>query len=99
MEKRNRRTAAAVLLALALLVATANQVNAQFSRRNPFVEAVEKTRPSIVTVKVEKRGNWGKKEVIGTGVIVDERGYVITNSHVVSNGEGFIVVLQRRHGT
>ncbi len=94
MEKRNRRTAAAVLVALALLVGIGTEVNAQqFSRRNPFVEAVEKTRPSIVTVKVDKRGNWGKKEVIGTGVIVDERGYIVTNSHVVSNGEGFIVVL------
>jgi serine protease Do len=93
MEKRNRRAAPAALLALALLVVSGNEVNAQFSRRNPFVEAVEKTRPSIVTVKVEKRGNWGTTEIIGTGVIVDERGYLITNSHVVNNGESFVIVL------
>src|SRR5207248_9308446 len=48
---------------------------------------------SVVTVKVDKRGNWGTKAVIGTGVIVDERGYLITNSHVVSNSERVAVVL------
>jgi serine protease Do len=92
MEKRIRRTAA-VLMAFAMLLAAGSEANGQFSRRNPFVEAVEKTRPSIVTVKVDKRGNGGKKDVIGTGVIVDERGYLITNSHVVNNGERIIVVL------
>jgi serine protease Do len=91
MEKRHSCAALAALFAAALVVATSNQAHAQFSRRNPFVEAIDKTRPSIVTVKVEKRGNWGKKEVVGTGVIVDERGYVITNSHVVSNSEGITV--------
>jgi serine protease Do len=93
MEKRHPCAAAAALFAVALVVATTTQAQAQFSRRNPFVEAVDKTRPSIVTVKVEKRGNWGKKEVVGTGVIVDERGYIITNSHVVNNSEGITVHL------
>ena len=92
MEKSTPRALAA-LCALVLAAATAPQAGAQYSRRNPFVEAVQKTRPSIVTVKVDKRGNWGTKAVIGTGVIVDERGYVITNSHVVSNSERVAVVL------
>ena len=92
MEKRIRGTAGAVLVAFVMLFAAGSEANAQFSRRNPFVEAVEKTRPSIVTVKVEKRGNWGKKDVIGTGVIVDGRGYLITNSHVVNGSERIVVV-------
>jgi serine protease Do len=63
------------------------------SRRNKVVEAVKKTRRGIVTVKVEKRGNWGRKEVVGTGVIVDERGYVVTNHHVVTSAEQITVHL------
>jgi serine protease Do len=60
---------------------------AQYSRRTPIVEAVQKTRASIVSVKVEKKTDaLTRKEVIGTGVIVDERGYVITNCHVVAGG-------------
>ncbi len=56
---------------------------AQHARRTPVVEAVQKTRAGIVTVKVEKRGSWGRREVVGTGVVVDSRGYVVTNRHVV----------------
>jgi serine protease Do len=93
MEKSTPRAALAALCALVAVIAAGTEASAQYSRRNPFVEAVQKTRPSIVTVKVDKRGNWGTKAVIGTGVIVDERGYVITNSHVVSNSERVAVVL------
>src|SRR5438034_6050133 len=56
-------------------------------RETPIVKAVRKTRPSIVCIKSEKKGTWGKKETAGTGVIVDERGYVVTNCHVVANAE------------
>jgi serine protease Do len=48
------------------------------------VEAVEKTRGGIVTVKVEKKSNWGRIEKsVGTGVVVDEHGYVVSNRHVI----------------
>ena len=70
-----------------LVGAGTTQAIAQYSRKTPITEAVEKTRNSIVTIKVEKHGNWGRTEVIGTGVIVDARGYIITNSHVVSGGD------------
>jgi serine protease Do len=63
------------------------------SRKNWVVRAVEKTRDSIVAVKVEKAGEWGSKEVIGTGVIIDESGYVVTNHHVVSSAERITVRL------
>src|SRR5438552_392810 len=91
MEKRMPSAAIAVLLAVTFLLEAAAPAHAQFSRRNPFVEAIDRTRPSIVTVKVQKRGNWGTKEVVGTGVIVDQRGYIITNSHVVNNSDGVAV--------
>lgn len=64
---------------------------AQYSRRTPIVEAVEKTRGGIVTLKVRKPGTL--KEVVATGVIVDERGYVVTNQHVTENASRIAVLL------
>src|SRR6266446_5799412 len=63
----------------------------QFARETPFVIAVRKTRDSVVTVKVTKPG--ASRDTNGTGVIVDERGYIITNSHVIRGAEKIRVVL------
>jgi serine protease Do len=73
----------AVALAAALLFAglcSADEITS-FSRRSPIVEAVQKTKSAIVTVKVPRPG--GGKDMVGTGVIIDERGYIVTNRHVV----------------
>jgi serine protease Do len=53
---------------------------APFSRRNPITETVQKTRGAIVTIKVPRASG---KDMVGTGVIVDESGYIVTNKHVV----------------
>ena len=63
----------------------------RFERATPTVLAVRKTRDSIVSVKVQKKTS--RKETVGTGVIVDERGYVVTNRHVVANAVEVNVVL------
>ena len=55
------------------------------SRRNPIVEAVQKTKNSIVTVRVPRPN--GARDMIGTGVIIDERGFIITNRHVVAGAK------------
>jgi serine protease Do len=55
------------------------------------VKAVRKTKESIVTLKVTKKTS--RKETVGTGVIVDERGYIVTNRHVVNGGIEVKVVL------
>jgi serine protease Do len=89
--------AAAAALAAVLCAGAGTGVRAQgFSRVTPIVEAVRKTRASILTVKVGRRGNWGTKEVVGTGVVVDERGYAVTNRHVVKAAESVRVILADR---
>lgn len=64
------------------------------SRRSPIVRAVAQARDSVVNIHGEKTvpatdAPAGQGEVakrvngMGTGVILDERGYIITNHHVV----------------
>jgi serine protease Do len=62
-------------------------------RRTPIVEAVEKASPSVVNIHGRKTvpatdvqfGAEAGRQVngMGTGVVIDERGYIITNYHVV----------------
>jgi serine protease Do len=75
-------------LTLAALVAAAGVARAQHSRRDPLTEAVAKTRDSVVAVKYK-----GKTEAIGSGVILDERGFIVTNRHVVGTGKTLLVCL------
>ena len=69
------------------LFAAASSAQAQYSRRTPIVEAVEKVRDGVVSLKVVKNGEWGRRNIQGTGIIVDERGFAITNHHVVHEAE------------
>ena len=57
------------------------------------VKAIRKAKPSVVTLKVVRRSAYNTREVIGSGVVVDERGYVITNRHVVTGSEGVKAVM------
>jgi serine protease Do len=71
------------------------EARAQYSRKTPIVEAVQKTRDGIVSLKVEKRNSYGKlRSTTGTGVIVDERGYIVTNWHVAQGGHRIVVRLR-----
>lgn len=92
---RSRWSGVVILVAaLAGLGGAGTESGAQYSRRTPIVEAVEKTRAGIVTVQVEKKGNWGRnKDSVGTGVLVDDRGYVLTNQHVIGPAATIQVVL------
>src|SRR5687767_3178454 len=77
--------------AVASLLLVTPRASAEVERRTAIVEAVQKTRDAIVTVKA-LRSN-GSKEVVGTGVIVDERGLVLTNKHVVGKGRSLFLRL------
>ena len=74
-----RRALAMLAVAFVVNPAAATETGS-FSRRNPVVSAVQKTRDRIVTIKVPSAGT---RDTVGTGVIVDERGFVVTNRHVV----------------
>jgi len=91
------RGAVALLLAAATLPSASatekTTAKPAFERRSPIVEAVQKTKASIVTVKVPRPG--GGKDMIGTGVVIDERGFIVTNRHVVGSNRTVTVRLSR----
>lgn len=50
---------------------------------------IAKVRPSVVEVNV----SLGRGGAIGSGVIIDKRGYIVTNNHVVDGAQSIQVVL------
>jgi serine protease Do len=65
---------------------------AENARNSPIVLAIQKAEPAVVNIQGNKTingssstGHVTKQEVngMGTGVIIDRRGYIITNYHVV----------------
>jgi serine protease Do len=75
------------------------------SRRSAIVQAVERARASIVNIHGEKmvdatdaRSGDAKRRVngMGTGMFVDERGYILTNHHVVDGVKKIMVTTAAR---
>src|ERR671925_1671256 len=93
--ERKRFSPTPCILALALLLPGGGAAaRGEYSRRTPIVEAVQKTRAGIVTIRVEKKGNWGRIEKsVGTGVIVDAHGYIVSNRHVILGASSITVCL------
>jgi serine protease Do len=70
-------------------------------RETPIVKAVQRARASVVNIRGEKTvaaqvgqtaGDSGRRvNGMGTGVIIDPRGYVITNHHVVDGVRDILV--------
>ncbi|HEY8446842.1 MAG TPA: trypsin-like peptidase domain-containing protein [Thermomicrobiales bacterium] len=62
----------------------------------PAVEIVERVREAVVTVVNEQTvSGFGQLQPVGsgTGFIIDEEGHVVTNWHVVTGGQEFLVIL------
>ncbi len=73
-------------------------------RQSPIVKAVQKARPSVVNIRGEKSvGPSGlpaaggetahRVNGMGTGVVIDPRGYILTNYHVVDGVKEIQVTL------
>ncbi len=78
--------------------------SASTRRRTPIVEAAERARPAVVNIQgrktiradaVETDGGDPFRQVngMGTGIVIDQRGYILTNFHVVENVEVIQVTL------
>ena len=76
------------------------------ARRTAVVEAVEKVQRSVVSISSEKLASSHSRwpfssdenqlrlvNGMGSGVLVDGRGYIVTNHHVVDKVQGVIVQL------
>jgi serine protease Do len=82
---------AAVIAAFFVALGTHEALlNAQETRANATVKAVRKVKPSVVAIRVPG-SSVPNKGPSGTGVIIDERGYIITNRHVVAAADTVIV--------
>jgi len=88
------RCSSTVFAAVALLLssALAGKADAEEGRRTAIVSAIESTRDSVVNIHGQKfvpnpddesAGELKRVNGMGTGVVVDPRGYVVTNYHVV----------------
>ena len=98
------RSAAYAILAGAIVLSGALPVEASKLRRTATVQVVQKARPSVVNIHGQKLlgpGDEGfrngeqpqRVNGMGTGVVIDERGYIITNLHVVEGVKKIEVTL------
>jgi len=101
---RLARNCVVVVIAVATIPGGAHA--ASESRRTAVVEAVDKVHRCVVNISSEKKAasqtRWPfsaeenqrpRVSGMGSGVIVDGRGYVLTNHHVVDKVQGVVVEL------
>jgi serine protease Do len=82
----------AAVLAVVVLAGSGEgaEKKAPYPRTSPIVEAVKKTKNSIVSIRIPRSSG---RDMVGTGVVVDESGVVVTNRHVVGGSRTVNVVL------
>jgi|GEM_PF-790476 len=73
---------------LAALLPGANSNNIEAARE----AAIAKVGPAVVQVNVTSVFGWGERVDHASGVIVDKQGHIVTNNHVVQQGELIEVV-------
>ena len=85
---RHTQTFCAALLAALLLVSSLPAQDNDARKGDPIVAAVEQTIDGVVAIRVPRPG---ERDAIGSGVIVDESGLIVTNYHVTA-GRRFLNV-------
>ena len=81
----------------------AAQAGASELRETPIVKAIQRVRAAVVNIRGEKTvavpagqapaPNHRRVNGMGTGVIIDSRGYIVTNHHVVDGVHEILVTL------
>ncbi len=90
--------------ALWLVISCQPAARASEARETPTVKAVERAQSAVANIHSERtasrdrdatfEGNPGRKvNGMGTGIIIDERGYIVTNQHVISGVDSLRVTL------
>jgi serine protease Do len=80
-------TAIVAALLLAPFV-SADEPASNLRSNDPIVKAVQKTIAGVVAIRVPRQGD---KDMIGSGIIIDESGLIVTNRHV-TGGKRFVKV-------
>jgi len=101
-----QRSGIVAILGLSILGWAASRPVEAASRKTPVVEAVQKVQPCVVSISSEKKATSSSRwpfsaeenqrprvSGMGTGVILDGRGYILTNHHVVDKVQGIEVHL------
>ncbi len=83
------RTAASGTSSAATSQATTSTAQATATIQTAQEAAIAKVKPSVVEVNVTTASG----SAVGSGVIVDTRGYIVTNNHVVSGAQSIEVTL------
>ncbi len=87
-------SAVSLVLGGAAPVAAATPAAMQVSRETALTRVVEMASPGVVSLKVTVGGEYSSRTEMGTGIIVDERGFVLTNHHVVANADTLTATLE-----
>ncbi len=58
-----------------------------------IISVSDNIKPSVVHIDVVQKVNNQKFETLGSGLIIDKKGYILTNDHVVDNAQSIRVTL------